>query len=251
MADVWVHFNLTWLNSPFALQRASNIKYKWPFSLIPFHCRLALETILFKVGTVIMRNDSTDTSAHHILQPQHDIAVYSMCPSTNPILDIFRANNNSFNLYFDPPAPTMNDKRMYLSSAILRLFKVDRTSGNDDITGSSSNGECRWNPAHADELIRVTVSAYTKKSRKCKSKADPRAVIHVTKHMILRPFRPQEDVQQHHDPESLLRLGRAAREIHHWPMAKEKLGTVCGCPRPGWESTGCIPVLPSKQLRGM
>lgn len=138
--------------------------------------RLALETIRKKVSMVIMVNDSTDTSAqsaHQSTQPIHDIAVYSMCPTMGPILDIFRANNNSFNLYFDPPTPTLNDKRMYLSSAILRLFKVDRSSGGngsgDDLAGNNTNqAECRWNPAHADELIRVTVSAYTKKQRKCK-----------------------------------------------------------------------------------
>lgn len=124
-----------------------------------------------------MVNDS-DTSAHQETQPIHDIAVYSMCPTMGPILDIFRANNNSFNLYFDPPTPTLNDKRMYLSSAILRLFKVDRSSGGgngsgDDLAGNNTNqAECRWNPAHADELIRVTVSAYTKKQRKCKIPVD-------------------------------------------------------------------------------
>lgn len=119
---------------------------------------------------MVLFHNETDTSAHQTTNPIHDIAVYSMCPSTNPIMEIFRANNNSFNLFFDPPAPTLNDRRMYLSSAILRLFKVDRSGAhsNDNVGSGANNGECRWNPGHMDELVRVTVSAYTKKQRKCK-----------------------------------------------------------------------------------
>lgn len=123
---------------------------------------------------VIMFNDSSDTSAHQSTQPIHDIAVYSLCPTIIPVMDIFRANNNSFNLFFDPPTP-MNENRMYyMSSAILRLFKVDRSlsnggSSNDDGSGNGTSTECRWNPAHAEDLIRVSVSAYTKKRGKCKT----------------------------------------------------------------------------------
>lgn len=118
---------------------------------------------------MVINNDSMDISVHQTTQPIHDFAVYSLCPTITPVLDIFRANNNSFNLYFDPPTNTMNDNRMYMSSAILRLFKVDRSvgpNGNEDLTGTNST-ECRWNSAHADDLIRVTVSAYTMKKRKC------------------------------------------------------------------------------------
>lgn len=45
----------------------------------------------------------SDTTSHQITQPVHNLAVYSLCPSTNPTMDIFRNNSHSFNLYFDPP----------------------------------------------------------------------------------------------------------------------------------------------------
>ena len=129
---------------------------------------MALESILSKVSSVIMFNDSMGTSAHQTTQPVHELAVYSLCPTTTPILDIFRSNNNSFNLFFDPPTHALNDNRMYLSSAILRLFKVDHSGTGNGETESRNDtvAECKWNPAHADDLIRVTVSAYTRKQRK-------------------------------------------------------------------------------------
>lgn len=145
--------------------------------------RHILEVIKSKVANVIMFNGSSDSSAaaaaaHQTTRPVHDIAAYSMCPSLNPIIDVFRANNNSFNLYFDPPA-IADRNLMYLSSATLRLFMVDRHGGGASATsagnsnespenGSNNNEECGWNSAHAEELIRVTVSAYVKKNRKCK-----------------------------------------------------------------------------------
>lgn len=131
---------------------------------------MELEFIRNKVGKVIQFN-STDISAHLATQPIHDIAVYSACTYQAPVLDIFRVNNNSFNLFFDPPTPDVNDKRMYLSSATFRLFKMDRShSGiNDELLANGSSGECRWNySAHPEELIRVTVSAYIKRYKKCK-----------------------------------------------------------------------------------
>lgn len=146
---------------------------------------------------MVINNDSMDISVHQTTQPIHDFAVYSLCPTITPVLDIFRANNNSFNLYFDPPTNTMNDNRMYMSSAILRLFKVDRSvgggsNGNEDLTGTNST-ECRWNSAHADDLIRVTVSAYTMKKRKCKwipEIALKKPIILTPRSLQLLPFRP-------------------------------------------------------------
>lgn len=62
----------------------------------------------------------------------------------------------------------MSDQRMYMSSAILRLFKMDR-NGNGNET-ENSVAECGWNATHGDELIRVSISAYIKKNKKCKNR---------------------------------------------------------------------------------
>lgn len=61
----------------------------------------------------------------------------------------------------------MNDPRMYMSSAVMRIFKTERNGNETENTPEYA--ECGWDSGHGDELIRVSVSAYMKKNRKCKT----------------------------------------------------------------------------------
>lgn len=112
---------------------------------------------------------------------------------------------------------------MFLNTATLRLFKLDSnsSSGNDwpegagnggsTAGGAGSNEECGWNSAHAEELIRITVSAYVKKHRKCKYDT---WVVTESLANLAELYRQEEDLQQHYGAQGVFGLDYAQCSLH-------------------------------------
>lgn len=69
--------------------------------------------------------------------------------------DTFWFNGNTLNLFFSPP-----HKRMNVSSAILRLYKIDPTRGSNNLSETSNCTD------QTEQLLRITAFVYIKKNRK-------------------------------------------------------------------------------------